>query len=157
MTAKVGRYFFGRHYRVWVVRDYKIKINNPFSGSIKPLKYINDKRVISVMIEVNRYLYMDEITGKRIERIKEEYLEENGWKKEILASFGIEDEPVPTMEKEKTEQKNEKKEQEENKDPSDILAQKDLEEMQAEEKAMIESLSPDLVYQLTKNISDNPR
>lgn len=49
----------------WVERNYKIKINSPFSGSIKPLKYIDDKRVISVMIEVNRYLYMDEITGKR--------------------------------------------------------------------------------------------
>ena len=37
------------------------------SGSIKPLKYLNDNRVVSIMVEVNRYLYMNEITGQKNE------------------------------------------------------------------------------------------
>ena len=49
----------------WVNRDYSISINEPFSGAIKPMKYINDNRVISIMVEVNRKLYMDEITGAK--------------------------------------------------------------------------------------------
>jgi N-formylglutamate deformylase len=40
---------------------YSVKINSPFSGSIVPIEYYNkDKRVVSVMIEVNRKVYMDE-------------------------------------------------------------------------------------------------
>lgn len=40
---------------------YSVKINTPFSGSIVPLNYFKkDTRVISVMIEVNRKLYMNE-------------------------------------------------------------------------------------------------
>lgn len=40
---------------------FSLKINSPFSGSIVPLKFYKiDKRVISVMVEVNRKLYMSE-------------------------------------------------------------------------------------------------
>lgn len=40
---------------------FSVKINNPFSGSIVPMEfYQKDKRVISIMIEVNRKLYMNE-------------------------------------------------------------------------------------------------
>jgi N-formylglutamate amidohydrolase len=44
---------------------YSVKINTPFSGSIVPLGfYKKEKKVISVMIEVNRKLYMNEETFK---------------------------------------------------------------------------------------------
>lgn len=38
---------------------YTVKINTPYSGSIVPLKYYHtDKRVTSIMIEINRDLYL---------------------------------------------------------------------------------------------------
>ncbi len=41
-------------------------VNRPFSGSIVPMEfYRKDRRVSSIMIEVNRRLYMDEITGQK--------------------------------------------------------------------------------------------
>ena len=36
---------------------YTVKVNEPFSGSLMPLKYLNDNRVNSVMIELNRRIY----------------------------------------------------------------------------------------------------
>lgn len=40
---------------------YSIELNKPYAGTIVPLElYGKDKRVISVMIEVNRRLYMNE-------------------------------------------------------------------------------------------------
>ncbi|MGY3214031.1 N-formylglutamate amidohydrolase [Mucilaginibacter sp. HD30] len=40
-------------------RGYKVKCNSPYSGSIIPFKhYKKDKRVCSIMIEVNRDIYM---------------------------------------------------------------------------------------------------
>lgn len=45
---------------------YKVKINNPFCGTIVPLRFYNRERgVNSVMIEINRSLYMDEVTGRK--------------------------------------------------------------------------------------------
>jgi len=42
---------------------YSVSINYPFSGSMVPLKhYKKDKRVVSVMIEINRSLYLDNDT-----------------------------------------------------------------------------------------------
>jgi len=39
---------------------YSVKVNTPFSGAITPMKfYQNDKRVVSIMIETNRRLYMN--------------------------------------------------------------------------------------------------
>ncbi len=47
---------------------YRVEINIPFSGSIVPMNYYKkDTRVVSVMIEVNRKLYMDEETFKKVE------------------------------------------------------------------------------------------
>lgn len=41
--------------------------NTPFAGTMVPMKYyLKDKRVISVMIEVNRRLYMNEATGEKL-------------------------------------------------------------------------------------------
>jgi len=43
--------------------------NRPFSGTMVPMRYFrNDRRVMSIMIEVNRRLYLDETTGKAGER-----------------------------------------------------------------------------------------
>ena len=40
---------------------YSVKVNSPFSGAITPMKfYRQDKRVFSVMFEINRRLYMNE-------------------------------------------------------------------------------------------------
>lgn len=36
---------------------YTVKVNEPFSGSLIPLKYLNDHNVSSVMIELNRRIY----------------------------------------------------------------------------------------------------
>lgn len=49
-----------------------VKINSPFSGAFVPEKYFkNDRRVSSVMIELNRSLYMDETSGARSEEFGE--------------------------------------------------------------------------------------
>ncbi|MFH1974439.1 MAG: N-formylglutamate amidohydrolase [Pseudomonadota bacterium] len=53
------------------IADQKIKdmgytsgLNQPYAGSIVPMAfYHKDRRVASIMIEVNRKLYMDEMTG----------------------------------------------------------------------------------------------
>jgi N-formylglutamate deformylase len=43
-----------------------IAINEPFAGTYVPMKfYEKDRRVFSVMIEVNRRLYLDEMTGDK--------------------------------------------------------------------------------------------
>lgn len=42
------------------------RVNTPYSGSITPMKhYGRDRRVVSIMIEVNRRLYMNERTGEK--------------------------------------------------------------------------------------------
>ena len=46
-------------------RGYSVEINRPFAGSIVPMKYYrSDVRVSSVMIELNRRLYMDHNLNK---------------------------------------------------------------------------------------------
>ena len=52
---------------------YSVAFNEPFAGSIVPLKYYErDKRVMSIMIELNRRLYMDADCRKseEYERVK---------------------------------------------------------------------------------------
>lgn len=45
---------------------YKVGINNPFCGTIVPLKfYRKNENVYSVMLEINRSLYMNEVAGKK--------------------------------------------------------------------------------------------
>jgi N-formylglutamate deformylase len=45
---------------------YTVGINQPYAGSIVPIAfYQKDSRVMSIMIEVNRSLYMDETTGNK--------------------------------------------------------------------------------------------
>ena len=59
-------------------KKYVTKINSPFAGSIVPLKYYSKNRnVQSVMIEVNRSLYMNEKgeKTKNFEKIKNDIFE----------------------------------------------------------------------------------
>jgi N-formylglutamate amidohydrolase len=47
----------------------RVSIDKPFAGTYVPLTYLNkDDRVSSIMIEVNRSLYMNETTGDRSSR-----------------------------------------------------------------------------------------
>ncbi len=56
-------------------RGYRVEINRPFAGCIVPARfYRRDKRVLSVMIEINRRLYMDHSLKKTdgYERVKQD-------------------------------------------------------------------------------------
>jgi N-formylglutamate deformylase len=45
---------------------YSVGVNTPFAGSLIPMAfYQRERRVASIMVEVNRSLYMDERTGAR--------------------------------------------------------------------------------------------
>jgi N-formylglutamate deformylase len=45
---------------------WSFAVNRPFCGSIVPQKfYRKEKRVSSIMIEINRRLYMDEVSGEK--------------------------------------------------------------------------------------------
>ena len=57
--------FFQKH-------NLSTALNTPFEGTYVPLRYLGqDKRVSSLMIEVNRKLYMDEATGERSRRFQD--------------------------------------------------------------------------------------
>ena len=57
LIEKTKQFFEGKGYRV--------AVNSPFSGSIVPQKYYRkDSRVQSIMIEINRDLYMDNQANK---------------------------------------------------------------------------------------------
>ena len=48
-------------------RGYTVEVNRPYQGTIVPLRYLGkDPFVQSIMIEVGRWLYMDEATGERL-------------------------------------------------------------------------------------------
>ena len=47
------------------LKGYSVDINKPFSGSILPSKHMDNDRISSIMIEVNRKIYLNEKTGKR--------------------------------------------------------------------------------------------
>jgi len=54
------------------MRGWSVLVNEPFSGSIVPEKHYRKKAsVMSVMLEVNRKLYMDETSGAKGERFEE--------------------------------------------------------------------------------------
>jgi N-formylglutamate deformylase len=45
---------------------YSVAVDAPFAGALVPLSsYQTDRRILSVMIEVNRRLYMDELSGQK--------------------------------------------------------------------------------------------
>ncbi|MFC1670929.1 N-formylglutamate amidohydrolase [Spirochaetota bacterium] len=63
--------------KYYLDKDYIVKLDMPFKGTFVPDDfYEKDKRVSSVMIEINRALYMDEETGEKLDgfyRIKREF------------------------------------------------------------------------------------
>lgn len=54
---------------------YTVKVNEPFAGSLVPLKYLNDNRVISVMIELNKRIYNND-SFKKIQKICKQIYDE---------------------------------------------------------------------------------
>ncbi len=47
-------------------RGFDVAVNRPFSGTFTPTEFFRENpSVLSVMVEVNRSLYMDEVTGER--------------------------------------------------------------------------------------------
>jgi N-formylglutamate amidohydrolase len=45
---------------------YSVAVDVPFAGALVPLSsYQTDRRILSVMIEVNKRLYMDELSGQK--------------------------------------------------------------------------------------------
>ena len=52
----------------FIDKNLKVAHNTPFSGSIVPMKhYHKDTRIQSLMIEINRALYMNEQNGEKLE------------------------------------------------------------------------------------------
>lgn len=48
-------------------KGYSVKVNNPYSGTIIPLKYyLKESNVVGIMIEVNRRLYMNSENGSAV-------------------------------------------------------------------------------------------
>ena len=53
-------------YNYFTEKGYSVGIDAPYSGTIVPLKYYKKSRnVNSIMLEVNRKLYLDEPTNKK--------------------------------------------------------------------------------------------
>jgi N-formylglutamate amidohydrolase len=51
--------------------NLSIRINFPYEGTIIPLKYLNkNKNVFSLMIEINKKLYANELTAEKLETFK---------------------------------------------------------------------------------------
>jgi len=51
---------------------FSVAVNRPYAGTLVPSRYYQkNKRVLGVMIEVNRRLYMDEETGAKNSRFPE--------------------------------------------------------------------------------------
>jgi len=67
LVKKIEKYFSAK--------GYKTSVDNPYSGTMVPLKhYKKDANVHSIMIEINRKLYMDDSYSKNssFEQLKEE-------------------------------------------------------------------------------------
>lgn len=60
------KYLAEYFYKYFTDLGYNTLINSPFKGTIVPLNYYQkNKKVISIMLEINRSLYMDEVTGQK--------------------------------------------------------------------------------------------
>ena len=61
--------------KFFLSKGYVVKVDSPYSGTMVPIKhYKKDKRVSSIMIEVNRKLYMDDngLRNKNYDKLKYE-------------------------------------------------------------------------------------
>jgi N-formylglutamate deformylase len=53
---------------IFMKRGFDVAVNRPYSGTIVPISFWRrDNRVLSLMFEVNRTLYMDEETGAKLD------------------------------------------------------------------------------------------
>ena len=64
----------------WLVKrlssHFEVAVNHPFAGALKPLKYLHDERVDSVMIEVRRDVAIEKaqrIIGEALEELERIY------------------------------------------------------------------------------------
>ena len=46
-------------------RGYRVSMDRPYSGTIVPMKYFHKERILSLMVEVNRRLYLKEGTNEK--------------------------------------------------------------------------------------------
>ena len=64
LIENVKKYFESAH--------LKTNLNKPYAGTYVPLRFFKkDKRVSSIMIEINRQLYMNEVTGEKLNSFSE--------------------------------------------------------------------------------------
>lgn len=56
-------------YNIFTKEGYSVKINEPFSGALIPLRYLYDKRVKGIMIELNRKIYNDIDTFNKVVKL----------------------------------------------------------------------------------------
>ena len=105
--------------RAFVGLGYEVKINSPFSGSIVPMDYYNNNASVqSIMIEINRSLYMVEETAEKSENFNVVQADIHMAIKEILR----------TMEKLETSPKSKSLPRYEGKVPRQILRGKETRE-----------------------------
>jgi N-formylglutamate amidohydrolase len=58
--------------RRFAEEGFSVAVDRPFAGTLVPMRYFRrDARVMSIMVEVNRRLYLDEATGAPSERFGE--------------------------------------------------------------------------------------
>lgn len=51
----------------FAAEGYSVKVNTPFAGSLVPSEHFGvDARVTSIMVEINRRVYMNEVSGQRL-------------------------------------------------------------------------------------------
>ena len=54
--------------KIFRENGFSVALNHPFPGSLVPSDfYLHDERVVSIMIEIRRDLYVDEPTGSRLD------------------------------------------------------------------------------------------
>lgn len=69
---------------------FSVAVNSPFAGALVPTKYYrSDKRVLALMIEVRRDLYMDEGTAEKLKGFRKTEREIRAVIMALLGSFEI--------------------------------------------------------------------
>jgi N-formylglutamate amidohydrolase len=67
-SCHTPKYIIDESINYFETKGYTLGIDTPYSGSIVPMEYYQkDKRVTSIMLEVNRRLYLKENSNKKSE------------------------------------------------------------------------------------------